>query len=56
MTERLNNNFQFVQVGRKDPVKKAMNARTEQFVEIYKPFKQEEVADQSHRCLECGNP
>lgn len=56
MTERLNNNFQFVQVGRKDPVKKAMNARTQQFVEIYKPFQQEEVANQSHRCLECGNP
>ena len=56
MTERLNNDFQFVQVGRKDPVKKHMAARTEQFVEIYQPFQQEQVTDQAHRCLECGNP
>ena len=56
MTERLNNSFQFVQVGRKDPVKKEMSARTEQFVEIYTPFQQEQVSEQSHRCLECGNP
>lgn len=56
MKERLNNNFQFVQVGRKDPTKKAMSARTKQFVEIYRPFQQEQVSNQAHRCLECGNP
>jgi glutamate synthase (NADPH/NADH) small chain len=44
MTERLNNSFQFVQVGRKDPVKKEMAARTEQFVEIYTPFQQEQAS------------
>ena len=56
MTERLNNNFQFLQVDRKDPSKKEMAARTEQFVEIYTPFEQMQVTDQAHRCLECGNP
>ena len=25
-------------------------------MEIYEPYTQEQVADQSHRCLECGNP
>lgn len=56
MTQRLNNNFQFLDVGRQDPQKKDMEARTTQFVEIYQPFTKDEVADQSHRCLDCGNP
>ena len=56
MTDRLNNNFQFLDVSRQDPSKKDMEARTKQFVEIYEPFSQEEAADQSHRCLSCGNP
>ena len=56
MSERLNNDFQFVQVGRVDPAKKAMVARTHDYVEIYEPFTPTEAADQSHRCLECGNP
>lgn len=56
MTERLNNNFQFVDIERKDPAKLGTEQRTHQFVEIYKPFDQEEVKEQSHRCLECGNP
>jgi len=56
MGQRLNNSFQFVEVGRQDPSKKAISVRKAQFVEIYEPFKQEEVSDQAHRCLECGNP
>jgi len=56
MAERLNNNFQFIDVGRVDPDKKEIETRTTQFVEIYEPFDQEQVAEQSHRCLECGNP
>ena len=56
MTQRLNNNFQFVDVGRQDPKKKSISVRKAQFVEIYEPFKQEQVNDQAHRCLECGNP
>lgn len=56
MTERLNNDFQFVDVGRKDPSKFDMNLRTNEFKEIYKPFNAGQSAEQSHRCLECGNP
>ena len=56
MSERLNNHFQFLDVGRQDPNKKAIGARTTQYVEIYEPFQKEQVEDQSHRCLECGNP
>ncbi len=56
MTARLNNNFQFVEVGRQDPDKKDMQTRTEQFVEIYKPYAETQVQSQSHRCLECGIP
>ncbi len=56
MTERLNNNFQFLDVGRQDPDKKDINVRKEEFVEIYEPFDADQVAQQSHRCIECGNP
>ncbi|HSG62551.1 MAG TPA: FAD-dependent oxidoreductase [Pseudomonadales bacterium] len=56
MAERLDNNFQFIEVGRADPSKKAIDIRKHQFVEIYEPFQKEEVAGQAHRCLACGNP
>ena len=56
MSARLNNHFQFVDVGRQDPAKKSLKTRKHEFVEIYKPYTEEEVKDQSHRCLECGNP
>ncbi|MDQ2076506.1 FAD-dependent oxidoreductase [Marinimicrobium sp. ABcell2] len=56
MAGRSSNNFQFIDVGRQDPAKKDMDTRRHQFVEIYEPFSQEEVASQSDRCLSCGNP
>ena len=56
MSERLNNSFQFIDVGRADPQKKPIKVRKSEFVEIYEPFREEEVKHQSHRCLECGNP
>ena len=56
MADRLKNDFQFIEVGRQDPTKKDISTRKHEFVEIYQPFSQEQVADQSHRCLECGNP
>jgi glutamate synthase (NADPH/NADH) small chain len=52
----LNNNFQFLDVGRQDPKKIELDRRTGDFDEIYEPYSAEEVASQSHRCLECGNP
>ncbi len=56
MADRLNNNFQFLDVGRLDPNKKSTKVRKSEFVEIYEPYQKEEVQNQSHRCLECGNP
>lgn len=55
-SNRLNNDFQFVEVGRKDPEKKALRVRKNDFVEIYEPFSEKEVKQQAHRCLSCGNP
>lgn len=54
--KRLSNNFQFIDVGRSDPQKKPVHTRKTEYVEIYQPFTEKEVASQSHRCLECGNP
>ncbi len=56
MSKRLANNFQFIDVGRGDPDRKTLGVRKSQYVEIYNPYTQEQVAEQSHRCLECGNP
>lgn len=56
MTNKLHNDFQFMDVGREDPSKKSMPERTKQFIEIYEPFSQEQAQDQSERCLSCGNP
>ncbi|MBX2808095.1 MAG: FAD-dependent oxidoreductase [Cellvibrionaceae bacterium] len=56
MAKRLDNIFQFIDVSRQDPDKKAMSIRTQNFVEIYEPFTETAVQEQSHRCLDCGNP
>lgn len=56
MSERLSNNFQFLDVGRQDPDKKDIASRTSEYVEIYEPFRKEQAEGQAHRCLECGNP
>jgi glutamate synthase (NADPH/NADH) small chain len=56
MNKRLNNDFQFLDVDRKDPNKIALNSRQAEFVEIYEPFEKKQAATQSHRCLDCGNP
>lgn len=54
--ERLNNDFQFLDVERKDPKKRLLRVRKREFVEIYELFKPQEAAEQAHRCLACGNP
>lgn len=56
MAERLDNSFQFIEVGREDPHKKALDTRKTAYVEIYEPFKPHQAQQQAHRCLECGNP
>lgn len=56
MQQRLNNQFQFLDIKRMDPPKRNMKRRVGEFVEIYDPFTAERAASQSHRCLSCGNP
>ncbi|MDJ0777594.1 MAG: FAD-dependent oxidoreductase [Gammaproteobacteria bacterium] len=48
--------FQFLEVNRADPGKKEATARVLEFGEIYGDYEQQEAAEQSARCLECGNP
>ena len=48
--------FQFLEVQRSDPAKIPAPSRVTEFVEIYTDFDQQEAADQSERCIECGNP
>ena len=52
----LQNDFQFLEVGRYDPNKKNIEERKINFVEIYGDYNQSEASNQSHRCLDCGNP
>jgi glutamate synthase (NADPH/NADH) small chain len=49
-------NFAFLQRQRNDPDVFPLEIRRSEFREIYKPFDQQEAADQSERCLDCGNP
>ncbi len=52
----MSNNFQFLEVKRNDPEKKAANIRIKEYREIYKSFNQAEINEQADRCLDCGNP
>ncbi len=56
MSGRVSNNFQFIDVGRNDPVEKDVESRKGQYVEIYDQFTKSQVEEQSDRCIECGNP
>ncbi|CZF79179.1 glutamate synthase [Grimontia sp. AD028] len=50
------NVYQFIDVQRIDPRKKAIKTRKTQFVEIYEPFTHKQASAQADRCLDCGNP
>ena len=52
----MSNDFQFIEVGRKDPVKQPAKKRKTLFIEIYQPLAQSQVKEQAERCLDCGNP
>ena len=54
--EKLDNDFQFLEVGRYDPTKKTAEERKISFVEIYGEYNQVQASNQAHRCLDCGNP
>ena len=55
-TKKVENDFQFLEVGRFDPTKKSIEERKISFVEIYNEYNQVEASNQAHRCLDCGNP
>ncbi|MDO6447342.1 FAD-dependent oxidoreductase [Colwellia sp. 1_MG-2023] len=50
------NVYQFIDVKRIDPPKKAIEQRKIDFVEIYQPLSTDQSAGQADRCLDCGNP
>jgi len=50
------NVFKFMDQQRADPAKKSASSRIVEFGEIYNGFGQHQAADQSERCIECGNP
>lgn len=50
------NNLQFLDVPRTDPKKVPAEVRLHDFREIYGQFAAEQAAEQSARCLHCGNP
>lgn len=52
----MGNVFQFLDAPRQDPEKKPVEERVIEFGEIYGQFDPETAAQQSERCLECGNP
>ena len=54
--KKVENDFQFLEVGRFDPAKKSIEERKISFVEIYNEYNQVEASNQAHRCLDCGNP
>ncbi len=56
MAQRLDNHFQFIDVGRQGPSKVHQDLRKRQFAEIYHPYTEVQAKPQAHRCLECGNP
>jgi len=49
-------NFAFLTRDRMDPDVYPLTIRRKEFREIYKPYDQQEAADQAERCLDCGNP
>lgn len=50
------NVYQFIDLQRVDPPKKALKIRKVEFVEIYEPFSGTQAKAQADRCLSCGNP
>ncbi|MBN2871471.1 MAG: FAD-dependent oxidoreductase [Halothiobacillaceae bacterium] len=48
--------FQFLNVPRRDPATTPAEERVHQFDEIYGQFTPDHAAEQSDRCIECGNP
>jgi len=53
MSEKM---LKFVNIGKKTPVKRSIEKRTEDFKEIYNRFAHDKAEEQSSRCSQCGVP
>ncbi|MDC3355109.1 NAD(P)-dependent oxidoreductase [Candidatus Pelagibacter sp.] len=53
MTEKM---LKFVKIGQQTPPKREVDARKEDFNEIYKEFINDKASEQSSRCSQCGVP
>ncbi len=56
MSKTTHNNFQFLDLPRQDPAKTPVPVRIYEWKEIYGQFSAKSAAEQSARCLACGNP
>lgn len=56
MSKTTHNNFQFLDLPRQDPAKTPVPVRIYDWKEIYGQFNANSAAEQSARCLACGNP
>lgn len=54
--KKADSDFHFLEQPRQQPDKKPLSVRKEDFAEIYQPYNLDSAADQSGRCIECGNP
>ena len=52
----MGNNFQFIQIERHDPEKKAAEVRVKEYREIYGAYDSARASEQADRCLHCGIP
>ncbi len=48
--------FQFINIQRRDGEKTPADVRKKEYREIYAPMDKDQAAEQSGRCLSCGNP
>jgi glutamate synthase (NADPH/NADH) small chain len=55
-TLKIRSKFEFVDRERAEPEKHPIESRRHEFLEIYEPYRQEDGAAQSERCIACGNP
>lgn len=55
-TLKIRTKFEFVDRERAEPEKHPIESRRHEFLEIYEPYRQEDGAAQSERCIACGNP
>ncbi|MEJ2535088.1 MAG: FAD-dependent oxidoreductase, partial [Gammaproteobacteria bacterium] len=54
--QNIRKKFEFTDLARTEPHKYPLEVRRHEFREIYEPFREQDAAAQSERCIACGNP